>query len=101
MLNEQQFGKINPKKIQGPSKPKKPKVPGQTSRGGSGGYKFLPVAKSQEERDLMEVWPMRWLHRSSLRDKMEQQVEPELSEYRVWVIPRNEDIAWSIGKLPE
>jgi len=55
MLNEQQFGKINPKKIQGPSKPKKPKVPGQTSRGGSGGYKFLPVAKSQEERDLMEA----------------------------------------------
>ena len=55
MLNEQQFGKINTKKIQGPSKPKKPKVPGQTSRGGSGGYKFLPVAKSQEERDLMEA----------------------------------------------
>ena len=55
MLNEQQFGKINPKKIQGPSKPKKPKVPGQSSRGGSGGYKFLPVAKSQEERDLMEA----------------------------------------------
>jgi hypothetical protein len=55
MLNEQQFGKINPKKIQGPSKPKKPKVPGQSSSGGSGGYKFLPVAKSQEERDLMEA----------------------------------------------
>ena len=55
MLNEQQFGKINPKKIQGPVKPKKPKVPGQSSSSGSGGYKFLPVAKSQEERDLMEA----------------------------------------------
>ena len=52
MLNEQQFGKINPKKMQGPAKPKKPKTPGQKSSGGSGGYKFLPVAKSQEERDL-------------------------------------------------
>ena len=28
-------------------------------------------------------------------------MKPELSEYRVWVIPRNEDIAWSIGKLPD
>ena len=28
-------------------------------------------------------------------------MKPELSEYQVWVIPRNEDIAWSIGKLPE
>ena len=55
MLNEQQFGKINPKKTQGPVKPKKPKVPGQISSGGSGGYKFLPVAKSKEERDLMEA----------------------------------------------
>ena len=55
MLNEQQFGKINTKKMHGPAKPKKPKVPGQSSRGGSGGYKFLPVAKSQEERDLMEA----------------------------------------------
>jgi len=55
MLNKQQFGKINPKKTQGPVKPKKPKVPGQSSSGGSGGYKFLPVAKSQEERDLMEA----------------------------------------------
>jgi hypothetical protein len=55
MLNEQQFGKISPKKIQGPTKPKKPKIPGQKSGGGSGGYKFLPVAKSQEERDLMEA----------------------------------------------
>ena len=55
MLNEQQFGKINPKKTQGPVKPKKPKVPGQSSSDGSGGYKFLPVAKSKKERDLMEV----------------------------------------------
>jgi len=55
MLNEQQFGKIIPKKMQGPAKPKKPKIPGQKSGGGSGGYKFLPVAKSQEERDLMEA----------------------------------------------
>ena len=55
MLNEQQFGKIKPKKMQGPAKPKKPKIPGQKSGGGSGGYKFLPVAKSQEERDLMEA----------------------------------------------
>ena len=55
MLNEQQFGKINPKKTQGPIKPKKPKIPGQRSSGGSGGYKFLPVVKSQEERDLMEA----------------------------------------------
>jgi hypothetical protein len=55
MLNEQQFGKINPKKMRGPVKPKKPKVPGQSSSGGSGSYKFLPVAKSQEERDLMEA----------------------------------------------
>jgi hypothetical protein len=55
MLNEQQFGKISPKKMQGPTKPKKPKIPGQKSGGGSGGYKFLPVAKSQEERDLMEA----------------------------------------------
>ena len=28
-------------------------------------------------------------------------MKPELSDYRVWVIPRNEDIAWSIGKLPD
>jgi hypothetical protein len=55
MLNEQQFGKIKPKKMQGPAKPKKAKIPGQKSGGGSGGYKFLPVAKSQEERDLMEA----------------------------------------------
>ena len=53
MLNEQQFGKISPKKMQGPTKPKKPKIPGQKSGGGSGGYKFLPIPKSKEERDLM------------------------------------------------
>ena len=46
MLNEQQFGKI---------KPKKPKAPKQASSGGSGGYKFLPIPKSKEERDLMEA----------------------------------------------
>ena len=46
MLNEQQFGKINPQK---------PKVPRSASGGGSCGYKFLPVPKSQEERDLMEA----------------------------------------------
>ena len=55
MLNGQQFGKINPKKMHGPAKPKKPKIPGQKSGGGAGGYKFLPVAKSPEERDLMEA----------------------------------------------
>jgi hypothetical protein len=55
MLNEQQFGKFKPKKPQSVAKPKKPKIPGQSSGGGSGGYKFLPVPKSQEERDLMEA----------------------------------------------
>ena len=55
MLNEQQFGKFKPKKPQGPAKPKKPKVPGQSGNSGSGGYKFLPVPKSQEELDLMEA----------------------------------------------
>ena len=55
MLNEQQFGKFKPNKPQRPAKPKKPKIPGQKSGGGSGGYKFLPVPKSQEERDLMEA----------------------------------------------
>ena len=55
MLNEQQFGKFKPNKPQGPAKPKKPKVPGQSAIGGSGSYKFLPVAKMQEERDLMEA----------------------------------------------
>jgi len=46
MLNEQQFGKFNPQR---------PKAPRSTSGRGSGGYKFLPVPKSQEERDLMEA----------------------------------------------
>jgi len=46
MLNEQQFGKF---------KPKKPKATRNVSGKGSGGYKFLPVPKSQEERDLMEA----------------------------------------------
>jgi hypothetical protein len=46
MLNEQQFGKF---------KPKKSKVPRNASGRGSGGYKFLPVPKSQEEKDLMEA----------------------------------------------
>jgi hypothetical protein len=46
MLNEQQFGKI---------KPQKPKAPRSSSGRGSGGYKFLPVPTSQEERDLMEA----------------------------------------------
>lgn len=46
MLNEQQFGKF---------KPKKPKLPRNASGRRSGGYKFLPVPKSQEERDLMEA----------------------------------------------
>jgi hypothetical protein len=55
MLNEQQFGKLKSKKPQGPAKPKKPKVPGQSSSGESGGYKFLPVPKSQEELDLIEA----------------------------------------------
>ena len=55
MLNEQQFGKFKPNKPKGPAKPKKSKAPGQKSGGGSGGYKFLPAAKSPEERDLMEA----------------------------------------------
>ena len=64
MLNEQQFGKFKPNKPQGPAKPnkpqgpakpKKPKVPGQSASSGSGGYKFLPIPKSQEEKDLMEA----------------------------------------------
>ena len=55
MLNEQQFGKFKPNKPQGPAKPKKPKVPGQSTSSGSGGYKFLPIPKSKEERDLMEA----------------------------------------------
>jgi hypothetical protein len=55
MLNEQQFGKMKPSKPRGPVKPKKPKVPGQRTSGGSGSYKFLPVPKSREERDLIEA----------------------------------------------
>jgi hypothetical protein len=55
MLNEQQFGQFKPKKPQGPIKPTKPKVPGQSGSGGPSGYKFLPVPKSQEERDLIEA----------------------------------------------
>ena len=46
MLNEQQFGKF---------KSKKPQAPRQPRSGGSGGYKFLPIPKSKEERDLMEA----------------------------------------------
>ena len=46
MLNEQQFGKF---------KPNKPQAPRQPRSGGSGGYKFLPIPKSKEERDLMEA----------------------------------------------
>ena len=55
MLNEQQFGKFKPNKQKSPTKPKKPKAPKQASSGGSGGYKFLPIPKSKEERDLMEA----------------------------------------------
>ena len=46
MLNEQQFGKFKPNKSQAPRQPRS---------GGSGGYKFLPIPKSKEERDLMEA----------------------------------------------
>ncbi len=55
MLNEQQFGRFKAGKPQSAAKPKKPKLPGQSIGRGSGGYKFLPVPKSQEERDLMEA----------------------------------------------
>jgi pyocin large subunit-like protein len=55
MLNEQQFGRFKSRKPKGAPKPKKPKLPGKSSGGGSAGYKFLPVPKSQEERDLMEA----------------------------------------------
>ena len=55
MLNEQQFGKFKTNKTQAPVKPRKPKAPGKARSGGSSGYKFLPIAKSQEERDLMEA----------------------------------------------
>lgn len=55
MLSEQQFGRFKGKKPQGPTKPIKPKIPGQKASGGTGGYKFLPVPKSQEELDLIEA----------------------------------------------
>jgi hypothetical protein len=55
MLNEQQFGNFKPRKPKGPAKPKKPQAPRQPRSGGSGGYKFLPIPKSKEERDLMEA----------------------------------------------
>lgn len=55
MLNEQQFGKFKPIKPKRAAKPKKPTAPGLANRSGSGSYKFLPVPKSQEERDLMEA----------------------------------------------
>jgi len=55
MLNEQQFGKFKPNKPKAPIKPKKPQAPRQPRSGGSGGYKFLPIPKSKEERDLMEA----------------------------------------------
>ena len=55
MLNKKEFGKFKPNKPQGSVKPKKPKAPRQSSSGGSGGYEFLPVPKSQEERDLIET----------------------------------------------
>ena len=53
MLNEQQFGNFKPNKPKAPTKPKKPQAPKQPRSGGSGGYKFLPIPKSKEERDLM------------------------------------------------
>ena len=55
MLNEQQFGKFEPNNPKGPVKPKNPKIPGQSGSGKSGGYKFLPITKSQEERDFIEA----------------------------------------------
>jgi hypothetical protein len=55
MLNEQQFGKFNTNKTQSPAKPMKSNAPGKARSGGSSGYKFLPVPKSEEERDLMEA----------------------------------------------
>ena len=55
MLNEQHFGKFKPNKTTGPAKPKKPQVPGRGSTGRSTSYKFLPVPKSQEERDSIEA----------------------------------------------
>jgi len=55
MLNDQQFGNFKPNKPKAPTKPKKPQAPKQPRSGGSGGYKFLPIPKSKEERDLMEA----------------------------------------------
>jgi hypothetical protein len=54
MLKQQQFVKPKLNKPKGPTKPRKPGIPGKSSSG-SGSYKFLPVPKSQEERDLMEA----------------------------------------------
>jgi hypothetical protein len=55
MLNEAQFGAFKPKKLKGPMKPKKSKAPRKSRGSGSASYKFLPIPKSQEERDLMEA----------------------------------------------
>jgi hypothetical protein len=58
MLNNPQFGRanpINPIKPKKVAEPKKPTVPGPAKSGGSGGYKFLPPIKSEEEKDLMEA----------------------------------------------
>ena len=54
MLNKHQFGKIQPLKPSNPTNSKTPKNPG-SGRGSSASYKFLPIPKSQEERDLMEA----------------------------------------------
>jgi hypothetical protein len=55
MLKQQQFVKPKLNKPKGPTKPRKPGIPGKSSSSGSGSYKFLPVPKSQEERHLMEA----------------------------------------------
>jgi hypothetical protein len=55
MLNDQQFGNFKPRKPKGPAKPKKPQAPRQPRSCGSGGFRFLPIPKSKEERDLMEA----------------------------------------------
>jgi hypothetical protein len=47
------FGAFKPKKLKGPMKPKKSKAPRKSRGSGSASYKFLPIPKSQEERDLM------------------------------------------------
>lgn len=52
MLNEEQFTKFLPAKSNQPKKPASPRKLG--SLGGSS-YKFLPLVKSKEERDLMEA----------------------------------------------